>query len=178
MAKRLREVYSVIIEEEQSAFLPGRTLQEGFVVTQELVAAIHNEKQCEVALKPDFAKAYDSVNWEIIKEALVFHVFSSRWIAMICHCITMASASVIVNGGTYGHFHINGGPRQGDPISPILFTIVANILGRMMRVAVEDGWIKGLGGWGLEDPISHAQFAILQGGRGVDSRMPIHDEVL
>ncbi|KAK1298165.1 hypothetical protein QJS10_CPB14g01134 [Acorus calamus] len=51
-----------------------------------------------------------------------------------------------------------GGLWQEDPLSPILFTIVVNVLGRMLWVAVLDGWIKGLGGWGALSTISQVQF--------------------
>ncbi|GAU49942.1 hypothetical protein TSUD_408370 [Trifolium subterraneum] len=66
------------------------------------------------------------------------------------------SMSVLVNGNPTADFNVGRGLRQGDPLSPFLFLIVAEGLTGLMRKAVELGKFKG---YRLNNNI---QFHILQ----------------
>ncbi|KAL5550481.1 hypothetical protein UlMin_000657 [Ulmus minor] len=56
-------------------------------------------------------------------------------------------------------FGASRGLRQGDPLSPFLFILVADILGRMMDKAVSIGEVKGFKVGREEVVVSHLQFA-------------------
>ncbi|KAK1292074.1 hypothetical protein QJS10_CPB17g00140 [Acorus calamus] len=144
LANRLKRVCGAIIDENQSAFLPGRSLQEGFVLTQELLACLHKDKRSGVMLKLDFSKAYDNVEWNFLLHVLELHGFNTQWQHMIKHCIGTAKASVLINGEPAGYFPINRGLRQGDPLSPALFAMVANVFSRICSKAAVEGWLVGL----------------------------------
>ncbi|KAL5539489.1 hypothetical protein UlMin_044009 [Ulmus minor] len=58
-----------------------------------------------------------------------------------------------------GRFGASRGLRQGDPLSPFLFILVADILGRMMDKAVSIGEVKGFKVGREEVVVSHLQFA-------------------
>ena len=49
----------------------------------------------------------------------------------------------LVNGNAKGWVKASRGLRQGDPLSPFLFTLVANVLSRLMIRAEETGIIEG-----------------------------------
>jgi hypothetical protein len=55
----------------------------------------------------------------------------------------------MINGKPNGFFSSSCGLRQGDPLSPLLFVIVIEVLNRMMSVAVNGGFKFGFR-WGLE----------------------------
>ncbi|KAK1258442.1 hypothetical protein QJS04_geneDACA006646 [Acorus gramineus] len=144
MANRLKQVCGDLIEPSQAAFLPGRLLQEGFLTVQELVADLQRDKRQGLVFKLDFAKAYDSVDREFLLKVMGLHGFNPRWIRMVRQCIDSARASLLINGEVTGYFPLNRGLRQGDPLSPILFVIVANVLSRLCEKAAGAGWISGL----------------------------------
>ncbi|GAU42670.1 hypothetical protein TSUD_106440 [Trifolium subterraneum] len=64
------------------------------------------------------------------------------WLKWIRACIFESSMSVLVNGSPTADFKVGRGLRQGDPLSPFLFLIVAEGLTGLMRKAVELGKFK------------------------------------
>jgi len=61
--------------------------------------------------------------------------FHDRWIGWIKGCLTSASISILVNGSPTSEFKPQRALRQGDPLAPLLFVLVAEGLTRMMREA-------------------------------------------
>ncbi|RVW35461.1 putative ribonuclease H protein [Vitis vinifera] len=58
-------------------------------------------------------------------------------------CLSSVSFAVLVNGNAKGWVKASRGLRQGDPLSPFLFTIVANVLSRMLLRAEERNALEG-----------------------------------
>ncbi|KAK1283401.1 hypothetical protein QJS10_CPB21g01193 [Acorus calamus] len=127
LANRLKLVIAHMVEENQIAFILGCLLQDGFMVTQEYVSAMHRDKRQGLVIKLDFSKAYDNVDWDFLLKLLQRYGFEPNWIRMVRECISMAKASVLDNGKPCGFFHLNKGIRHGDPLSPLLFVVVTNV---------------------------------------------------
>ena len=58
-------------------------------------------------------------------------------------CISTVSFSVLINGTPAGFFHSSRGIRQGDPLSPLLFLVVMEVLSRFLKTTEEGGFICG-----------------------------------
>lgn len=66
---------------------------------------------------------------------------------------------MLVNGFPSRQFKASGGICQGDPLSPFLFTIVAEALGALLVRATDIGLVKGFEAVKNGKMISHLQFA-------------------
>ncbi|KAK1269255.1 hypothetical protein QJS04_geneDACA018473 [Acorus gramineus] len=75
LANRLKEVIGDLIEVNQTAFVPGRSLQEGFLAVQEAIFGNHSLHRQGIIIKIDFRKAYDQVDWSFMPQVLVNHGF-------------------------------------------------------------------------------------------------------
>lgn len=86
--------------------------------------------------------------------------FCARWRGWIHCCLESSSISVLVNGSPTEEFKVSKGLRQGDPMAPFLFLIVAEGLSGLMRSVVQKNLFKGYKVGGVEyTEISHLQYA-------------------
>ncbi|KAL6322627.1 hypothetical protein AAG906_014299 [Vitis piasezkii] len=85
--------------------------------------------------------------------------FGLRWRKWMRGCLSSVSFAVLVNGNAKGWVKASRGLRQGDPLSPFLFTIVADVLSRMLLKAEERNVLEGFRVGRNRTRVSHLQFA-------------------
>ena len=141
---RLKKVISKVIDIRQSAFLEGRGILDSIMVANEVIEKMKRKKKSCVCFKVDYENAYDCVRWDFIYYMLGRLDFCKKWISWIKACLELASMSVLVNGSPTKEFIPKKGLRQGDPLSPFLFLIVAEGLAGVSRIAVEKELVEGL----------------------------------
>jgi hypothetical protein len=114
------------------------------VVANEIVHGVHKSNQPGVVLKLDYEKAYDRVNLDFLFEILASRGFHHIWIRLIESVVRGGSVGVTLNGQDSSSFFKTGkGLKQGDPLSPILFNLVGDVLTRMLIKVADGGLIKG-----------------------------------
>eukprot|EP00253_Pinus_taeda_P004682 PITA_04682 len=72
--------------------------------------------------------------------------------------VTTANCSILLNGAPSKTFKPSRGLKQGDPLSPFLFILMMEGLGRAIRAAKEEGRIQGLRLTHGVDTVTHQQF--------------------
>ncbi|CAJ2644735.1 unnamed protein product [Trifolium pratense] len=143
LAARLKKVLGKVISTVQSAFLPNRQILDGVLVVNELIDLAKRKKDKCLMFKVDFERAYDTVNWHFLDYMMVRMGFAEGWRRWIRACVCQSSMSVLVNGSPTEEFSVGKGLRQGDPMSPFLFLIVAEGLSGLMNKAVGSGSFHG-----------------------------------
>ncbi|XP_076953170.1 uncharacterized protein LOC143627172 [Bidens hawaiensis] len=141
---RLKKVIGRLISEEQSAFLANRSILDGPLILNELLAWLNRSKKRGLIFKVDIEKAYNSLNWNFFDSVLDQMGFPSRWRKWVSAILSASRASVLVNGSPTWEFQCFRGLRQGDPLSPFLFVIAMEVLTGMMKRAEESGLYYGL----------------------------------
>ena len=89
----------------------------------------------------DFEKAFDSVDWEFLYLTMKKFNWGDSLISWVKTLYNNISSCIINNGWTSNYFELKRGVRQGDPLSPYLFILVAEILASSIR---QDKKIKGI----------------------------------
>jgi hypothetical protein len=76
---------------------------------------------------------------EAIFAMLAARGFPERWIWWVKHLLETSMAQILLNGQIGEKFKIEKGVRQGDPLSPYLYIVVADVLHQMIRRAYSKG---------------------------------------
>ncbi|RVW48807.1 putative ribonuclease H protein [Vitis vinifera] len=140
---RLRGVLHETIHSTQGAFVQGRQILDAVLIANEIVDEKRRSGEEGIVFKIDFEKAYDHVSWDFLDHVLEMKGFSPRWRKWMKGCLSSVSFAVLVNGNAKGWVKASRGLRQDDPLSPFLFTIVADVLSRMLLKAEERNVLEG-----------------------------------
>ncbi|KAJ9544047.1 hypothetical protein OSB04_023754, partial [Centaurea solstitialis] len=141
----------------------GEAIEQSFT-EEEVSEAI---KGCDNNKSPgldSFTMGFLKKFWYLIKADLILafewywknEQISKRWIEA---CLSSSMVLVPVNGFPTMEFPMERGLRQGDPLSPFFFLIVAEGLHIMTEKAETKGLIKGVKVGKEEVRISHLQYA-------------------
>ncbi|KAG5533573.1 hypothetical protein RHGRI_027682 [Rhododendron griersonianum] len=147
LANRLQPFIGNIISEHQSAFIPGRQVQDNIIVAHEVFHYIKHKKKgpkASVALKLDLNKAYDRVCWDFLFQVMEKMGFDRRWINWVQQCVCTVKYSFMANGKQVCSINPGRGLRQGDPLSPYLFLLVADVFSTLLQKALLKKSIGGI----------------------------------
>jgi hypothetical protein len=133
-----------VIRPSQTAFMQGRNIFDGIVVLHANVHELHIKKLNSVILKIDFEKAYDKVKWSFLQQTLGKKGFSNEWRVLINSFVSRWSVAIKVNDDVGNYFQTKKGLRHVDPLSPVLFNIVADMLAVLIERAKSEGEIEGV----------------------------------
>ena len=139
IVKRIRDYLKFLVSDNQSVFIPGRSILDNVLLSQELVKGYHIDRgYARCALKVDIQKAYDSVNWKFLQNILVNFGFHNSMISWIMNCVSTSSFMININGNFHGYFQGKRGLRLGCPLSPYLFTLVMEVFNLMLKRTIHE----------------------------------------
>lgn len=135
LAPRLAELVSTY----QSAFISGWCVHDNFFLWQQTARQLHSLRVPRVLLKLDITKAFDSVSWAFLLKVLHHLGFGNRWCEWISILLSTASMCVLLNDTPWPPISHRKGLRQGDPLFPMLFVIMIDVLNSKIQQAVSSG---------------------------------------
>ena len=142
IANRIKRVLPDLINEDQTGFVPGRYIGDNLRLLYDIIHYLQNENQPGLLVSIDFEKAFDSIDWNFMIRTLKRFGFGPDIIQWISAFYNDIKSSILVNNQASTSFRIERGCRQGDPISPYLFILCAEILACRIREDQEVNPIK------------------------------------
>ena len=141
IAERLKKVLELIVNSDQTGFIANRFIGENTRLIFDTIIYTENENIPGLLVIVDYAKAFDTLEWSYIDQCLKlfnFGEYFSDWVRLL----RTGSMSKVEQCGNFSdNIVLSRGCRQGDPISPYIFVLCAEILSHVIR---ENNNIKGI----------------------------------
>ena len=130
-----------VIHEDQKGFISGRFIGENVRLIYDILFETKQQDKPGLLLSIDFQQAFDSVSWKFISKTLDYFNFGpsvKKWIKLFQNG---AESCILQNGFLSEFFYLQRGCRQGDPVSPYIFILCAEVLSLMLR---KEESVKGI----------------------------------
>eukprot|EP00253_Pinus_taeda_P010445 PITA_10445 len=170
LSSRLKPHLSSLISENQGGFLPNRHITDSILLVQEAIHSSISRKEKGFVLKLDLANAFDRVRHTFLFAVLHKMGFDPSFTNMIKACISNPCISPLINDRPCAAFQSSRGLRQGCPLSPYLFILMAESLSKALDFNRRTGLITGIKIEQGTKNINHSQFAddtLLMGGASI-----------
>ena len=142
LADRLQSVIIGLIHHNQYGFIKTRTIQDYLAWSFEYIHQCHRSRRQSIILKLDFEKAFDSVEHSVILQVMEHLGFPTSWLNWVSSILGSGTSAVILNGIPRNFFKCQRGVRQGDPLSPLLFVLAAELLQVLVNRAATMNLLK------------------------------------
>ena len=139
LTNRLHGIIKSVICDSQAGFIPGRKIGDNIILAHELVKAYTRKNVSPRSmLKIYLQKAYDSVEWPFLEQVMEGLGFPDLFTQWVMKCVKTVNYTIVVNGQNTQRFDAAKGLRQGDPMSPFLFTLAMEYLSRLLKGLKEE----------------------------------------
>ena len=156
LANRLTKVLSVILSEDQTCGVPGRSIYENLFLLRDTLDYIDHKQLSPALISLDQEKAFDRVNHGFLQRVLSRFNFGPSFRQWVNIVYTDIHSCVLNNGWLSAKIKLDRGVRQGCPLSPLLYCLVAETLGQAIR---RDDSIRGIPIPGVNKQSEVSQYA-------------------
>eukprot|EP00253_Pinus_taeda_P024857 PITA_24857 len=137
---------------------------------KEIIHSSKQRKEKGMLIKLDMANAFDRVNCSFLYKVLHSFGFSHHFVNLIVACTHNPWISPLVNGHPTSLFQAQRGLRQGCPLSPFLYILMAGSLSRKLTAEKVSGSLPGLKPSNTSPAQNHSLFvddSLLLGGASI-----------
>ena len=135
-AGRLGAILGVAVEEHQKGFIPGRDGRENVLTVQYCMDKLAKKKVGGIVFL-DLEKAFDRVSHEALHFLLEKFEFPEAFRTVVKAIYTESEITLMINEQTSESIKVHSGTKQGCPLSPLLFTIIGEVLSQMLKGSLE-----------------------------------------
>ena len=125
IAARLLKVIHLVVDNDQSCGVPGRFIGENDAFLRDVVDFCSSSGAPAALLSLDQEQAFDRVDWTFLRSTLYAMGFGQSFLGWVNLFYNNVSSCVNVNGYISNSFKLSRGVRQGCPLSPLLYVLVA-----------------------------------------------------
>lgn len=136
MVNMVKPILPNLIAPQQTSFDKGRQITDGIIVVQDVIHSLKISRAPGMLIKLDLAKAFDRLSWNYLAGILKAYGFDQIWINLILSMVNSPVMSIPLRGSPSEAFTPSCGLRQGDPLSPFLFVLVIEGIGRLVKAQV------------------------------------------
>jgi hypothetical protein len=133
LANRVKEVLPSVINSDQVAYLKNRFIGQNIRTILDIMGYTKVKDHKGIIAFLDFEKAFDTINWDVIYDALVMFNLGPTFINWVKTIYNQSEACVTNNGFSSPFFKLQRGVRQGCPLSAYLFIMVVELLAHKIR---------------------------------------------
>ena len=133
LADRFRTVTGHVIDIDQGCGLEGRTIHDQLHYIRDFIDYYRETKKTSMLLTIDQEKAFDRVHHDLLLRLLHKCNYGPMITEQIRIIYSKMTSRLMINGFLTESFEITRSVRQGDGLSMILFIIVSELLGQIIR---------------------------------------------
>ncbi len=133
LALRLKQVLSLIVSDEQTSSIPGRCIMDNVLGVAGVIDYVEDVNDEAYLVKIDQEKAFDRVSHEFLFKVLRKFNFGPNFRSLVKLLYNGIRSCIKCNGHLSGFFPVTRSVRQGCPISPMLYCLVAEPLNRLLK---------------------------------------------
>ena len=133
LANRLQYVQDYLITNDQTGYIKNRNITTNLTELSTIIDYCHKTQKEIIIMAVDFAKAFDSINWQALQNILYKFGFKTPFVKMVMLCFHNFKVSVMNAGYTTKPLYFQKGTKQGCPISALIFVQIIEIIGLKLK---------------------------------------------
>lgn len=123
-----------MVDKDQTCGVPGHFIGENVAFLRDVVDFCSLSGSPVAILSLDQEKAFDRVDWNFLCDTIEVMDFGPSFISWVSLFYSNVQSSINVNRYLSDFFSLSRGVRQGCPLSPLLYVLVAEVLACNIRV--------------------------------------------
>ena len=133
LANRLQSGLEYVLHPDQTCNVPGRSIMDNLLLIRDSFEYIYQKQYSLAMISLDQEKAFDRLDWSFldkVMEKMKFGKSFRNWVKLLYRD---ANCRILNNGYATRQIRLSRGARQGCPLSPLLYCLVAETLENLIR---------------------------------------------